>query len=159
MAAIDQFDVHPMSPASVGNQYIAVIYTGKRRSPAVSSRRLPCQEGHRERRVSDNDADCCRHTWHRRDLHIGGEPLPWASRGPDRRGLDIHFGIVPHIVAAITGLAALSHTGALAFQGLKYLGVAYLLYRAWVTLKEKDALVVKGETAPDHRRRSSFPAS
>lgn len=58
------------------------------------------------------------------------------------------LGIVPHMVAAITGLAALLHTSALAFQGLKYLGVAYLLYMAWATLKERGALVVEGSTAP-----------
>ena len=34
------------------------------------------------------------------------------------------LGIVPHMAAAITGLAALLHTSALAFQTLKYLGVA-----------------------------------
>ena len=38
------------------------------------------------------------------------------------------LGIVPHMVAAITGLAALLHTSALAFQVLKYLGVADLLF-------------------------------
>ena len=41
------------------------------------------------------------------------------------------LGIVPHMAAAIIGLAALLHTSALAFQILKYLGVAYLLYMAW----------------------------
>ncbi len=50
------------------------------------------------------------------------------------------LGIVPHMVAAITGLAALLHTSALAFQSLKYLGVAYLLYMAWGTLRDKGAL-------------------
>ncbi len=57
------------------------------------------------------------------------------------------LGIVPHMVAAITGLAALLHTSALAFQILKYLGVTYLLYKAWNTLRDKDALAVE-ETAP-----------
>ena len=33
------------------------------------------------------------------------------------------LGIVPHMVAAITGLAALLHASALAFQVLKYAGV------------------------------------
>ena len=41
------------------------------------------------------------------------------------------LGIVPHMVAAITGLAALLHTSAVAFQTLKYVGVAYLLVVAW----------------------------
>ena len=45
------------------------------------------------------------------------------------------LGIVPHMAAAIIGLAALLHTSALAFQTLKYLGVAYLLYMAWKTLQ------------------------
>lgn len=58
------------------------------------------------------------------------------------------LGIIPHMVAAITGLAALLHTSAMAFQTLKYLGVAYLLYMAWTTLKEQGALAVEGETAP-----------
>ncbi len=52
------------------------------------------------------------------------------------------LGIVPHIVAAIMGAAALLHTSALAFQTLKYLGVAYLLYMAWNTLREQGALQV-----------------
>jgi len=56
------------------------------------------------------------------------------------------LGIIPHMLAAITGLAALLHTSALAFQTLKYLGVAYLLYMAWATLKEKGALAVEEET-------------
>ena len=53
------------------------------------------------------------------------------------------LGIVPHMAAAIMGLAALLHTSAIAFQTLKYLGVAYLLYMAWMTLKEHGALKVE----------------
>ena len=63
------------------------------------------------------------------------------------------LGIVPHMVAAITGLAALLHTSALAFQVLKYLGVAYLLYMAWSTLRERGALTVEEEAAPASARR------
>jgi threonine/homoserine/homoserine lactone efflux protein len=58
------------------------------------------------------------------------------------------LGIVPHMAAAIMGLAALLHTSALAFQTLKYLGVAYLLYIAWSTLREKGALRVEKEIGP-----------
>ena len=58
------------------------------------------------------------------------------------------LGIVPHLAAAITGLAALLHTSAVAFQTLKYLGVAYLLYLAWQTWHDKDALVVDEDDAP-----------
>ncbi len=58
------------------------------------------------------------------------------------------LGIIPHMVAAITGLAALLHTSAAAFQILKYLGVTYLLYMAWRTLREKGALTVEEDDGP-----------
>jgi threonine/homoserine/homoserine lactone efflux protein len=63
------------------------------------------------------------------------------------------LGIVPHMAAAITGLAALLHTSALAFQTLKYLGVAYLLFMAWNTLKERGALKVEQDIAPRSARQ------
>ena len=70
------------------------------------------------------------------------------------------LGIVPHMVAAITGLAAVLHTSAVAFQTLKYLGVAYLLYMAWSMLREKGALDSRRDRARaavgatgDHVRR------
>jgi threonine/homoserine/homoserine lactone efflux protein len=56
------------------------------------------------------------------------------------------IGIVPHMAAAIMGLAALLHTSALAFQVFKYVGVAYLLYMAWNTLRERGTLRVEKET-------------
>ena len=52
------------------------------------------------------------------------------------------LGIVPHILASIVGLAAVLHTSALAFQVLKYLGVAYLFYMAWMIMREDGALQV-----------------
>jgi threonine/homoserine/homoserine lactone efflux protein len=58
------------------------------------------------------------------------------------------LGIVPHMAAAITGVAALLHTSAVAFGALKYAGVAYLLYMAWSTLRDKGALAVEQEDAP-----------
>jgi threonine/homoserine/homoserine lactone efflux protein len=58
------------------------------------------------------------------------------------------LGIIPHMAAAITGLAALLHTSALAFQTLKYLGVAYLLYMAWKTLQEHGALKIEQQIEP-----------
>jgi threonine/homoserine/homoserine lactone efflux protein len=64
------------------------------------------------------------------------------------------LGIVPHMAAAITGLAALLHTSAVAFGILKYLGVAYLVYLAWSTLKEKGTLAVEQEDAPGSARKT-----
>jgi len=56
------------------------------------------------------------------------------------------LGIVPHMVAAITVLAAIMHTSAVAFQALKYLGVAYVLFTAWRIARDNSALTVD-ETA------------
>lgn len=58
------------------------------------------------------------------------------------------LGIVPHLIAAITGLAALLHASATAFQVIKYAGVAYLLYMAWSTWRDKGALTVREDEAP-----------
>ena len=52
------------------------------------------------------------------------------------------LGILPHIAAALLGLAAVLHTSALAFQTLKWLGVLYLGYMAWQTVREHGALQV-----------------
>src|ERR1700722_9825686 len=68
------------------------------------------------------------------------------------------LGIVPHMAAAIMGLAALLHTSALAFQGLKVLGVAYLLYMAWNTLREKGALQEEQEVGARSARQVTVSA-
>ena len=63
------------------------------------------------------------------------------------------LGIIPHMAAAIMGLAALLHASALAFQTLKYLGVAYLLYMAWNTLREQGPLRVATDVDPRSTRQ------
>ena len=45
------------------------------------------------------------------------------------------LGIVPSLLASITGLALLIHASAVAFQVVKFAGVAYLLYLAWGMLQ------------------------
>ncbi len=51
-------------------------------------------------------------------------------------------GIVPHLLATVLGLAAIMHTSALAFQALKYAGVAYLFYVAYATWRDKSAFAI-----------------
>ena len=51
-------------------------------------------------------------------------------------------GVVPHLLATVLGLAAVMHTSALAFQVLKYSGVAYLLYVAVATVRDRSAFAV-----------------
>jgi len=57
------------------------------------------------------------------------------------------LGIVPHMAASIFGLAALLHTSAVAFQALKFGGVMYLFYLAWVALKDTSKLNVEENRA------------
>jgi threonine/homoserine/homoserine lactone efflux protein len=58
------------------------------------------------------------------------------------------LGVLPHLLATVTGLAALLHTSAVAYETVKYLGVGYLLYLAWATLRDRDALTVAEDTPP-----------
>lgn len=58
------------------------------------------------------------------------------------------LGILPAAIASIIGLAALLHASALAFQIIKYLGVAYLFYMAWNILREGGALSVDADSKP-----------
>ncbi|MEZ5651578.1 MAG: LysE family translocator [Burkholderiaceae bacterium] len=53
-------------------------------------------------------------------------------------------GIVPHLLATVLGMAALMHASALAFQALKFAGVAYLLYLAVATWRDASSLSLAG---------------
>ncbi len=59
------------------------------------------------------------------------------------------LGIVPHLAAAVTGTAALLHASGVAFEVVKFLGVAYLLLMAWSTWRDGSALTV--EDPHDHK--------
>ncbi|MCA0272526.1 MAG: LysE family translocator [Proteobacteria bacterium] len=65
------------------------------------------------------------------------------SRGP-KGGVLAAFastlGTVPHMLAAVTGLAALLHTSAVLYEALRYGGVAYLLWMAWQVLRDAGPL-------------------
>src|ERR1700757_984882 len=63
------------------------------------------------------------------------------------------LGILPHMLAAMLGLAAVLHTSALAFSALKWCGVVYLLYMAWQTLRERGALAVAAPVDEARQRR------
>lgn len=53
------------------------------------------------------------------------------------------LGIVPHLVAAMLGLAALLHTSAVLFEAFRCAGVAYLLYMAWQAWRADGALKIE----------------
>lgn len=60
----------------------------------------------------------------------------WAALG-------CTLGIVPHLLAATLGLAAVLHTSAVAFNVVKFAGVAYLLWLAWSALSSGGAMRVE----------------
>jgi threonine/homoserine/homoserine lactone efflux protein len=68
--------------------------------------------------------------------------LTRGSRASVAAAFGCTLGILPHMLAAMLGLAAVLHTSALAFSALKWCGVVYLLYMAWQTLGERGALAV-----------------
>lgn len=53
-------------------------------------------------------------------------------------------GVLPHLMATVLGLAAVMHTSALAFQTLKYAGVAYLFYISYATWRDKSVFTIDG---------------
>ena len=56
-------------------------------------------------------------------------------------------GILPHLLASVLGLSALLHTSALAFEVLRYAGVAYLLYLAYATWRDRSAFAMNDAPA------------
>lgn len=117
----------------------ALVLNPKRTDPHHDTR-IPHHILHR-RRFSRN--------W--RGLHAGRRSFAGA-KASIIAAFGCTLGIVPHLLAAITGLAAILHTSALAFGIVKYLGVAYLLYMAWNTLRENGALKI------DETRQPQKPA-
>lgn len=71
--------------------------------------------------------------------------LSRGTRTATVAALGCTLGIVPHMMAAITGLAALLHASALAFEVVKFAGVAYLLYLAWMTWREQGVLAIDSQ--------------
>ena len=73
-------------------------------------------------------------------LGRGTRAAVWAAAG-------CTMGILPHLLAATLGLAAVLHASAVLFNIVKFAGVAYLLWLAWQALRSGGALAV----APDKR--------
>ncbi len=58
------------------------------------------------------------------------------------------FGPLPHLTAAILGLAAVLHTSAVLYSVLKWAGVAYLLWLAYGALKGGGTLNISPDRRP-----------
>src|ERR1700722_6003577 len=63
------------------------------------------------------------------------------------------LGIVPHLAAAVTGTAAVLHASGVAFEAVKFLGVAYLLFMAWSTWHDRSVLTVEDQSAGTSARK------
>ncbi|MCL2309239.1 MAG: LysE family translocator [Proteobacteria bacterium] len=85
-------------------------------------------------------------------LYTLAAALTRGSRASVVAAFGCTLGIVPHMLGAMLGLAAVLHASALAFTALKGCGVLYLLYMAWQTLRETGALAVKDQI----KERSNF---
>lgn len=75
-------------------------------------------------------------------LGQGRRAALWAALG-------CTFGIAPHLLAAVLGVAAVLHTSAVLFTAVKFAGVAYLLWLAWQALSGSGALHVRSETTAE----------
>jgi threonine/homoserine/homoserine lactone efflux protein len=79
--------------------------------------------------------------------------LAQGSRASVAAAFGCTLGIVPQMLGAMLGLAAILHTSALAFAALKWCGVAYLLYMAWQALRETGALAITAQPSTKSDRR------
>ena len=68
-------------------------------------------------------------------IYTLGAALGRGHRAAVVAALGCTLGTLPHLVAAITGLAAVLHASGVAFAVLKYVGVAYLLYMAFTMFR------------------------
>ena len=86
-------------------------------------------------------------------LYTVAAGLTRGSRASVLAAFACTLGTVPHLVAALTGLAAILHASGVAFTTIKFAGVAYLLWMAWSTWRDTGALTVDDARAPVSRRR------
>src|SRR5689334_1588044 len=69
--------------------------------------------------------------------------LSHGSRAGITAAFGCTLGIVPHLIAAVTGTAALLRASGVAFDVLRLVGIAYLLFMAVATWRDKSTLIVK----------------
>jgi len=86
-------------------------------------------------------------------LYTIGTGLSRGTRASVIAAAGCTLGIVPHLTAAVTGTAALLRASGVAFEVVKVLGVAYLLYMAWATWRDRSTLVVSEDLPPRSARQ------
>src|SRR5258707_2115168 len=86
-------------------------------------------------------------------LYTLAAALTKGSRASIAAAFGCTLGIVPHMSAAMLGLAAVLHTSALAFAALKWLGVLYLMFMAWQAFRDRGELAVEARLDGRSARR------
>lgn len=71
--------------------------------------------------------------------------LRFGTRQAIITALGCTLGIVPHLVAAISGTAVLLRAGGAAFEIMRIAGVLYLLFMAWNTWRDRGMLSIEEE--------------
>jgi threonine/homoserine/homoserine lactone efflux protein len=86
-------------------------------------------------------------------LYTLATALTRGSRAGIAAAFGCTLGILPAMLAAMVGLAAVLNASAMAFATLKWLGVLYLLYMAWQALRETGTLSLEATKAERSWRR------
>ncbi|NHA70296.1 LysE family translocator [Phycicoccus flavus] len=68
------------------------------------------------------------------------------------------LGIVPHLVAAVTGTAALLRAGGVAFEVMRVAGIVYLLVMAVLAWRDRGLLAVEADDRPRSAARTVLTA-
>ncbi|WP_421725794.1 LysE family translocator [Bauldia sp.] len=79
-----------------------------------------------------------------------------GARASVAAALGCTFGIVPSLTASALGLATLLHTSVIAFQIVKILGIAYLLYLAWDMWRGSGTLPTSSDAEAEPDQKSGW---
>jgi len=83
------------------------------------------------------------------NIFVLTESITKGKRNGIAISIGLCSGVIIHTLAAATGLSLIIQNSAIAFQIIKYLGAAYLLYLAFLTLKEKKSEIIFNKEKSD----------
>ena len=92
-------------------------------------------------------------------LFIVARSVEQGTRAGIVSTLGISFGTLAHVAAASLGMSAILASSAVAFQALKYVGAAYLIYLGFQTLRRPPAMPGKAAAGARTDRRLFWQAA
>ena len=129
---------------------------GRRTTGTIARSSHAEREHHDHRRLPDHLAD--RRADPGTGVYTVSTALARGKRASVYAALGCTAGIVPHLLATVLGLAAVMHVSALAFQVLKFAGMAYLFYLAIATWRDKRAFAIDAQAAAAMRKGIAIKA-